>query len=108
MDTALLLSGVVGIGIAAQWLAWYLKQPSILFLLLIGIIVGPVLGVFDPDLVLGELMFPFISGISRCTDYHCDRGPIDLFTIRCRSIDCSTLRCVSLCDGSDSHYAAAA
>ena len=49
MDTALLLSGVVGIGIAAQWLAWYLKQPSILFLLLIGIIVGPVLGVFDPD-----------------------------------------------------------
>ena len=61
MDTALLLSGVVGIGIAAQWLAWYLKQPSILFLLLIGIIVGPVLGVFDPDLILGELMFPFIS-----------------------------------------------
>ncbi|WP_227687347.1 cation:proton antiporter [Psychrobacter fjordensis] len=61
MDTALLLSGVVGIGIAAQWLAWYLKQPSILFLLLIGIIVGPVLGIFDPDLVLGELMFPFIS-----------------------------------------------
>ena len=61
MDTALLLSGVVGIGIAAQWLAWYLKQPSILFLLLIGIIVGPVLGYFDPDLVLGELMFPIIS-----------------------------------------------
>lgn len=61
MDTALLLSGVVGIGIAAQWLAWYVKQPSILFLLLIGIIVGPVLGIFDPDLVLGDLMFPFIS-----------------------------------------------
>lgn len=61
MDTALLLSGVVGLGIAAQWLAWYLRQPSILFLLLIGIIVGPILGIFDPDLVLGELMFPFIS-----------------------------------------------
>ena len=61
MDTALLLSSVVAIGIAAQWLAWYLKQPSILFLLLIGIIVGPILGIFDPDLVLGELMFPFIS-----------------------------------------------
>ncbi len=61
MDTALLLSGVVGLGIAAQWLAWYLKQPSILLLLLIGIIVGPILGIFDPDLVLGELMFPFIS-----------------------------------------------
>lgn len=61
MDTALLLSGVVALGIGAQWLAWYLKQPSILFLLLIGILVGPVLHYFDPDLVLGELMFPFIS-----------------------------------------------
>ena len=44
MDTALMLSGVLGLGIAAQWLAWYLKQPSILFLLLIGILVGPILG----------------------------------------------------------------
>lgn len=61
MDTALLLSGVVGLGIAAQWLAWYLKQPSILFLLLIGILVGPILGYFDPDAVLGDLLFPFIS-----------------------------------------------
>ncbi|AWT48188.1 sodium:proton antiporter [Psychrobacter sp. YP14] len=61
MDTALLLSGVVGLGIAAQWLAWYLKQPSILFLLLIGIFVGPVMGYFDPDAVIGDLLFPFIS-----------------------------------------------
>lgn len=66
MDTALLLSGVVGLGIAAQWLAWYLKQPSILFLLLIGIIIGPVmqaLGMahFNPDEVMGDLLFPFIS-----------------------------------------------
>ncbi|WP_227677436.1 cation:proton antiporter [Psychrobacter ciconiae] len=61
MDTALLLSSIVGIGIAAQWLAWYLKQPSILFLLVIGIIIGPVLGYLDPDLLLGELLFPLIS-----------------------------------------------
>ena len=34
-----------GIGIAAlasQWLAWRLKLPAILFLLLTGIVVGPV------------------------------------------------------------------
>ncbi|PNK60614.1 cation:proton antiporter [Psychrobacter sp. FDAARGOS_221] len=61
MDTALLLSGVVGLGIAAQWLAWYLKQPSILFLLLIGIFVGPIMHYFNPDVVLGDLLFPFIS-----------------------------------------------
>lgn len=61
MDTALLLSAIVGIGIAAQWLAWYLKQPSILFLLVIGILIGPILGYLDPDLLLGELLFPLIS-----------------------------------------------
>lgn len=61
MDTALLLSGVVGLGIAAQWLAWYLKQPSILFLLLIGIFIGPIMGYFKPDAVIGDLLFPFIS-----------------------------------------------
>ncbi len=61
IDTALLLSGIVGLGIGAQWLAWYLKQPSILFLLLIGIVIGPVMGVLNPDLILGDLLFPFIS-----------------------------------------------
>ena len=61
MDTALLLSGVLALGMGAQWLAWYLKQPSILFLLLIGILIGPVLGYFQPDEVLGNLLFPFIS-----------------------------------------------
>ena len=61
MDTALLLSGVLALGMGAQWLAWYLKQPSILFLLLIGILIGPVLGYFQLDEVLGNLLFPFIS-----------------------------------------------
>ena len=40
-----------GIGIAAlgsQWLAWRLKLPAILFLLLSGILVGPVLGWLAP------------------------------------------------------------
>lgn len=60
-DLALTLSAVLAIGIGAQWLAWYLKQPSILFLLLIGIIIGPVLGWFSPDETLGDLLFPFIS-----------------------------------------------
>ncbi len=50
MDPALLLSGVLPLGMGAQWLAWYLKQPSILFLLLIGILIGPVLGYFQPAL----------------------------------------------------------
>ena len=32
-----------------------------MFLLLIGILIGPVLGYFQPDEVLGNLLFPFIS-----------------------------------------------
>lgn len=61
MDLSLVLSSVVALGIGAQWLAWYLKQPSIIFLLFIGILIGPVMGVFDPDKVLGDILFPFIS-----------------------------------------------
>lgn len=48
-------------GMLAQWLAWRLKQPSILFLLLLGIVAGPVTGVVDPDHIFGELLFPAIS-----------------------------------------------
>ncbi len=61
MDLALTLSFILAIGTAAQWLAWYLKQPSILLLLLAGIVIGPVLGIFNPDEALGDLLFPFIS-----------------------------------------------
>lgn len=61
METSLLLAMVLGLGISAQWLGWYTKQPAILFLLAIGIIAGPVSGVFDPDVLLGNLLFPIIS-----------------------------------------------
>ena len=61
MDTSLLLALVIALGIGAQWLGWYTKQPAILFLLAIGILVGPILHIFQPDKVLGDLLFPFIS-----------------------------------------------
>lgn len=48
-------------GILSQWLSWYIKLPSIIFLLLFGIVVGPVSGLFDPDALMGELLFPFVS-----------------------------------------------
>ncbi|GIT97625.1 sodium/hydrogen antiporter [Sulfurovum sp. TSL1] len=48
-------------GILSQWLSWFIKLPSIIFLLLFGIVVGPVLGLFDPDALMGELLFPFVS-----------------------------------------------
>lgn len=38
------LAGIVILGIGAQWLAWRLRFPSILFLLVFGFIAGPVSG----------------------------------------------------------------
>lgn len=48
-------------GSACQYLAWRLRLPAILFLLLTGILAGPVTGWFDPDALLGPLLFPFVS-----------------------------------------------
>ncbi len=53
-----------GIGVAAlgcQWLAWRLKLPAILFLLLTGILIGPVLGWLDPQTLFGPLLMPLVS-----------------------------------------------
>jgi CPA1 family monovalent cation:H+ antiporter len=49
------------VGMLCQWLAWRIKLPAILFLLLSGIVIGPVLGWLEPDAVFGELLFPIVS-----------------------------------------------
>ncbi len=49
------------LGVAAQWLAWRLRLPSILLLLAFGFVAGPVAGWVDPDAVLGDLLFPLVS-----------------------------------------------
>jgi NhaP-type Na+/H+ or K+/H+ antiporter len=56
-----LLAGIAVLGGACQWLAWRLRLPAILFLLLSGILVGPVAGLLDPDALMGDLLFPFVS-----------------------------------------------
>jgi len=56
-----LLAMICLLGIACQWLAWALKIPAILLLLIAGIIVGPVSGIVDPDALFGDMLFPFIS-----------------------------------------------
>ncbi len=62
-------SVVLGLGIAAQWIAWRLKLPSILLLLLFGFLLGLVAGdradlpgLTLPDEVIGTtLLFPLVS-----------------------------------------------
>jgi len=59
-----LLIGITSIlifGIGAQWIAWRFKLPAILLLLISGIAAGPVLGLLDPDKLMGDLLTPFIS-----------------------------------------------
>lgn len=57
----LLLAGIGLVAILSQWLAWRIQVPAILFLLLSGIAVGPVLGWLDPDDLFGDLLFPLVS-----------------------------------------------
>ncbi len=47
--------------IACQWIAWRVRLPAIIFLLFTGILAGPVFGILNPEQVLGELFFPFVS-----------------------------------------------
>lgn len=57
----LALAGIGLLGFVCQWLAWRLKLPAILFLLLSGTLVGPVAGWLDPDALFGDLLFPIVS-----------------------------------------------
>ena len=57
----LTLATVLAAGITCQWLAWRVKIPAILPLLLTGFLAGPILGLLHPQELMGELFFPFIS-----------------------------------------------
>lgn len=52
---------IVILGVLAQWTAWKLRMPSILMLLLFGLLAGPIFGVLNPDEILGDLLFPAVS-----------------------------------------------
>ncbi len=61
------LAGLIVLGVAAQWLAWRVGVASILLLLVVGFLGGPVSAVvlgkrlLDPDLLLGDALLPFVS-----------------------------------------------
>lgn len=60
-DTALAIA-VIGItAFFCQWGAWKAKLPAILFLLLMGLLLGPITGILVPDDIFGDLFFPLVS-----------------------------------------------
>jgi NhaP-type Na+/H+ or K+/H+ antiporter len=60
-DLLLGLASVVVLGTGAQWLAWRLGIPSILLLLVAGILAGPVTGFLNPTRLFGDLLLPVVS-----------------------------------------------
>ncbi len=57
----IILASIGIIALACQAIAWWLKLPAILFLLLAGMLAGPVTGWLDPAALFGDLLFPFIT-----------------------------------------------
>lgn len=55
------IASILVFGIGAQWAAWRFNLPAILLLLISGILAGPVFGFLNPDILMGDLLTPFIS-----------------------------------------------
>lgn len=56
-----IIAGLFVLCTVCQWVAWRVRVPPILFLLLAGLIIGPFTGSLRVDHILGDLLFPFIS-----------------------------------------------
>ncbi|OWY07129.1 cation:proton antiporter [Thioclava sp. IC9] len=56
---AFALVGVCGVG--AQWLAWRMRLPAIVIMLVAGLIAGPATGLLNPSRDFGELLSPLIA-----------------------------------------------
>jgi len=57
----MILASIGVISLFCQWLAWRVRMPAILFLLIGGIVAGPVTGFLQPEAVFDDLLFPLIS-----------------------------------------------
>ncbi|WP_135505671.1 cation:proton antiporter [Roseovarius aestuariivivens] len=61
LDPVMAVAMVGALGVGSQWLAWRLRMPAIVLMLVAGLIAGPGLGLFDPQRDIGTLMGPMIS-----------------------------------------------
>ncbi|MEM7465359.1 MAG: cation:proton antiporter [Pseudomonadota bacterium] len=48
-------------GVFAQWIAWRFRFPAIVVLTMLGLILGPVSNVVDPEAIFGDLLRPFVQ-----------------------------------------------
>ncbi len=57
----LLVAAVAVLGVLAQWIGWRSRIPSILILLVFGLVIGPVTGWVKPSRILGDSLSPAIG-----------------------------------------------
>ncbi|HVM98123.1 MAG TPA: hypothetical protein VMT89_17140 [Candidatus Acidoferrales bacterium] len=55
------LAGLAAVALLAEWVAWLTGLSSTLFLFGAGLLVGPALGWFQPDLLFGNLLVPTVA-----------------------------------------------
>lgn len=64
MEASSALAGLVallGLGLAAQVVAARMRIPSIVLLVIVGFVVGPMLDLIDPEAMFGNAVVPFVS-----------------------------------------------
>ena len=61
IENVLLIAIMFLVTALCQVVAWRVRLPPILFLLLTGLLAGPMFGVVKPEQLLGELFQPFVS-----------------------------------------------
>lgn len=60
-EAVVALSVIGVVAIVCQWFAWWIKLPAIVFLLIAGIVLGPLTGWLNPEALFGDLLFPMVS-----------------------------------------------
>lgn len=55
------LAAVLCAGMASQWIAWRMRLPAIVLLLLVGVVMGPLVGFLKPDEIFGVSLLPIVS-----------------------------------------------
>lgn len=62
IDNPVVVFAIIGaLGVGSQWLAWRLRLPAIVLMLVAGLLAGPGVGLIDPEAQLGDLFRPVIA-----------------------------------------------
>jgi len=61
LEIGVAIAIVLALGIGSEWLAWLTRLPSVLVLLVAGLLAGPAFGVLKPDLLSDEALVSLVS-----------------------------------------------